>query len=72
LGFSHLVIFKLPESIYVSKIKKDMLLLRSNNLNTLTQTIFLLKTLRKFNSYKEKGIKLTTDALVLKEGKKSF
>jgi ribosomal protein L6P/L9E len=59
-------------SIEIKKYKKkNLLLLKSNNSQLLNQTVFLLKSLRKLNPYKEKGIKINSEISILKEGKKN-
>jgi large subunit ribosomal protein L6 len=74
LGYSHLIFFKLPKPISIEEKKykkKNLLLLKSNNSQVLNQTVFLLKSLRKLNVYKEKGIKINSEIYILKEGKKN-
>jgi large subunit ribosomal protein L6 len=74
LGYSHLIFFKVPKPISIEEKKykkKNLLLLKSNNSQLLNQTVFLLKSLRKLNVYKEKGIKINSEIYVLKEGKKN-
>ena len=70
LGFSHLILFKIPYNINIKIIKKTHIVLKSTNNQLLNQTIFLLKNLRKFSAYKEKGIRLNIDNYIFKEGKK--
>ena len=70
LGYSHLINFKIPNSVVCNIQGKNHIVLQSVDLTALNKTIFLLKSLRQLNAYKEKGIKLVGEIVILKEGKK--
>lgn len=70
LGFSHNIIIKIPYNIKII-IKKYRLTLYNINYNYLTQFIYYLKSFKKINMYKEKGLLLKNEKIILKEGKKN-
>jgi large subunit ribosomal protein L6 len=73
LGFSHKIFCTLPPLVQISKIKKrpPTFILKSFDLNLLRETAFLLRSFKKPEPYKGKGIVFLNEFLKLKEGKKT-
>ena len=73
LGFSHKVFNTLPSEISMKKIKKrpPIFFLKSFDLNLLKSTAFLIRSFKKPEPYKGKGILLLNEFVKLKEGKKT-
>jgi large subunit ribosomal protein L6 len=71
IGYSHSIKYKIPSNVFVKILKKNQVSLSSVNYQALMQTIATLKSFKKVDVYKGKGIKLQGEKLVLKEGKKS-
>ena len=72
LGYSHLLVFKLPVSVQCDVIKNTTLILTSSNLQELNLTAFKIRCLQKPDVYKGKGISYKDEILKLKEGKQSY
>jgi large subunit ribosomal protein L6 len=70
LGFSHSIYFKVPENLKITSLKFTKLFICGNSYNFLTQTVALIRMLKKPEPYKGKGILYETEKIVLKEGKK--
>ena len=70
-GYSHVVMYTLPNNIFVQVLNNKLIKLFSNNLLILNRVIYDLKKIKTFNVYKSKGIILKGEVLILKEGKKS-
>jgi large subunit ribosomal protein L6 len=71
LGYSHPVIFPLPEGITVEIDKQVAITLRGADKALLGQTAAKLRALRKPDPYKGKGIKYTDEVIRRKVGKKA-
>lgn len=73
LGFSHKLFYKLAKEVEVLKIKKrpPVFLLKSIDLDIIKSTAFMLRSFKKPEPYKGKGIVLINEYLKLKEGKKT-
>lgn len=73
LGFSHKFFCQIPKEVNLSKIKKrpPTFLFKSSNLNIIKRTAFLIRSFKKPEPYKGKGILFFNEFLKLKEGKKS-
>ena len=73
LGFSHKIFCSLPPLIKISKIKKrpPTFILKSFDLYLLRETAFLIRSFKKPEPYKGKGIVFLNEFLKLKEGKKT-
>jgi large subunit ribosomal protein L6 len=71
LGYSHPVIFPLPEGITAEIEKQTLLTLRGADKALLGQTAARLRSLRKPDPYKGKGIKYTDEVIRRKVGKKA-
>lgn len=71
LGFSHLIYFKLPESLKIHCHKFTKLFLFGKcSLANLTQTAALIRDFKRPEPYKGKGILYDQEQIVLKKGKK--
>jgi large subunit ribosomal protein L6 len=71
LGFSHPVIFPLPEGITAEIDKQTAVTLRGADKALLGQTAAKLRSLRKPDPYKGKGIKYSDEVVRRKVGKKA-
>lgn len=71
IGYSHSINYKIPPNVFVKILKKNQLSLQSANYQTLMQTIATLKSFKKLDVFKGKGIRMQGETLLLKEGKKS-
>jgi large subunit ribosomal protein L6 len=71
LGYSHPVIFPLPEGITVEIDKQTAITLRGADKALLGQTAARLRALRKPDPYKGKGIKYANEVIRRKVGKKA-
>jgi large subunit ribosomal protein L6 len=71
LGYSHPVIFPLPEGIQAEVEKQVSITLRGADKALLGQTAALLRGLRKPDPYKGKGIKYANEYIRRKVGKKA-
>ena len=69
LGYSHPVIFPLPEGIQAEVEKQTLLTLRGADKALLGQTAAEIRALRKPDPYKGKGIKYTDEIIRRKVGK---
>ena len=71
LGYSHPVIFPLPETITADIERQTVITLRGPDKALLGQTAAKLRTLRKPDPYKGKGIKYAEEVIRRKVGKKA-
>jgi large subunit ribosomal protein L6 len=71
LGYSHPVIFPLPEGITAEVDKQVSITLRGADKALLGQTAAKLRALRKPDPYKGKGIKYADEVIRRKVGKKA-
>jgi large subunit ribosomal protein L6 len=71
LGYSHPVIFPLPEGITAEIDKQTAITLRGADKSLLGQTAARLRALRKPDPYKGKGIKYADEVIRRKVGKKA-
>ena len=70
LGYSHFIYFKKPTEIEIYCLKTTKLFLYGNSYQYLTQTSSLIRSYRKPEPYKGKGILYNNEKIILKEGKK--
>lgn len=68
LGFSHSVVFKIPAEVTAS-VEKNMITLESSDVELLGQTAAEIRSLRKPEPYKGKGVKYATETIRRKAGK---
>jgi large subunit ribosomal protein L6 len=73
LGFSHKIFCTIPKIVKITKIKKrpPTFLLKSFDLNVLNLTSFLIRSFKKPEPYKGKGILFINEYIKLKQGKKT-
>jgi ribosomal protein L6P/L9E len=71
LGFSHFLYFKIPKKVKTFCLKSIKLFLFGNSFNFLTQLTSLIRSYKKPESYKSKGILYENEKIILKEIKKS-
>ena len=71
LGFSHPVIFPLPDGVSAEIEKQTLITLRGADKAVLGQTAAKLRDLRKPDPYKGKGIKYADEVIRRKVGKKA-
>ena len=71
LGFSHPVIFPLPDGVSVEIEKQTLITLRGADKAVLGQAAANLRDLRKPDPYKGKGIKYAGEVIRRKVGKKA-
>lgn len=70
LGYSHPLYFKIPKNSSVFCLKKGKLFIYGNSCLTITQTASLIRSYKKPEPYKGKGILHENERITLKEGKK--
>jgi large subunit ribosomal protein L6 len=70
LGFSHDVKYILPEGVSAKVEKQTTIILESINKQKLGQVASEIRSLRKPEPYKGKGVKYADEVIVRKEGKK--
>jgi len=70
LGYSHFVFYKLPININVSVSKSTIIYLSGNCLNNVSQTASNIRSYKKPEPYKGKGILYFNEKIKLKPGKK--
>ncbi len=71
LGYSHPVVFPLPEGVSAEIEKQTLITLRAADKAVLGQTAAKLRELRKPDPYKGKGIKYADEVIRRKVGKKA-
>lgn len=71
LGFSHPVVFPLPEGVTAEVEKQTAITLRGSDKAVLGQTAARLRALRKPDPYKGKGIRYADEVVRRKVGKKA-
>ena len=70
LGYSHYIYFKIPAKIKICCLKATKLFIYGNSYTAITQTTSLIKSYKKLDPYKGKGILYATEKIKLKVGKK--
>ena len=70
LGFSHDVLYKIPDSVRIFLLEPTLLCLFGIDKNQITQVAAKIRQLRKPSAYKGKGIRLLNEKIVLKAGKR--
>ena len=70
LGFSHSIFYKIPENVKVTVKKNTLIYLSSSNLKSVTQTASDIRSYKKPEPYKGKGILYYNETVKLKQGKK--
>lgn len=70
LGYSHDIIYNIPESIKIFLLEPTLLCLFGIDKNQLTQIASKLRSFRKPSVYKGKGIRLLDEKIIMKTGKR--
>jgi len=70
LGYSHNIYFKLPKNLTVFCVKFDKIFLKGKDYFKVFQIISLIRSYKKPEPYKGKGILYENEKINLKEGKK--
>jgi large subunit ribosomal protein L6 len=70
LGYSHDIIVRIPDNIRVTPEKPNLIVMESEDNIGLGRFAAFVKSLRKVEPYKGKGIKLQGETILRKEGKK--
>ena len=68
VGFSHSVIFSMPEGVQ-AKVEKNVITLESSDIELLGHTAASIRNIKKPEPYKGKGIKYTDEVIRRKAGK---
>ena len=70
LGYSHSLYYRIPNSLMIFCLKFTKLFILGNSYQNVTQTAALIRSYKKPEPYKGKGILYETEKISLKEGKK--
>lgn len=70
LGYSHPIYFKVPRKSQIFCLKRTKLFIYGNSYQDITQAASLIRSYKKPEPYKGKGILYETEKINLKEGKK--
>ena len=70
LGFSHSIFYKVPNNIKVSIKKNTLIYLSGNSIKSVTQLASDIRSYKKPEPYKGKGILYDNEIIQLKQGKK--
>lgn len=70
LGYSHSLYYKIPKDLQIFCLKFTKLFIYGNSYQAVTQTASLIRSYKKPEPYKGKGILYETEKILLKEGKK--
>jgi large subunit ribosomal protein L6 len=69
-GYSHDILYRIPDSIHVFLVDPTLICLFGIDKNELSQVAVSIRALRKPSTYKGKGIRLAHETVVLKTGKR--
>jgi large subunit ribosomal protein L6 len=70
LGYSHSIYFKIPIESEIFCLKRTKLFVYGNSYQNITQIASFMRSYKKPEPYKGKGILYETEKIILKEGKK--
>ena len=70
LGYSHPIYFKITEDLQIFSLKFTKLFIYGNSYQSITQTASLIRSCKKPEPYKGKGILYDSEKITIKEGKK--
>jgi len=70
LGYSHSIFFKVNKSIKIFSLKRTKLFIWGDSYQSITKTAALIRSYKKPEPYKGKGILYENEKIQLKEGKK--
>ena len=70
LGYSHPIYFKITDNLKIFSLKFTKLFIYGNSYQSITQTASLIRSYKKPEPYKGKGILYDNEKIIIKEGKK--
>lgn len=70
LGYSHPIYFKITDNLKIFNLKFTKLFIYGNSYQSITQTASLIRSYKKPEPYKGKGILYDNEKIIIKEGKK--
>jgi len=70
LGYSHNIYYKIPKNFKIIFLKNNLIILLSENYKQLTKVAAKIRSYKKPEPYKGKGILYENENIVLKQGKK--
>nr|WAK85014.1 ribosomal protein L6 [Amicula sp. isolate GU52X-4 cfCalB7] len=70
LGYSHLIYFKIPKNLQIFCLKLTKLFIFGSNYQKINQISAIIRSYKKPEPYKGKGILYENEKIILKEGKK--
>jgi large subunit ribosomal protein L6 len=70
LGYSHFLYFKISSTVKIFCLKMTKLFIYGNSYKNVTKIASLIRSYKKPESYKGKGILYETEKIILKEGRK--
>ena len=70
LGFSHPIFYKIPKKIEIKIVKSNSIFIFGNSIQSVTQLASIIKSYKKPEPYKGKGILYYNEKIKLKQGKK--
>lgn len=70
LGYSHDILFRIPDSVKIFLVEPTLLCLFGIDKNQITQVAAKIRELKKPSVYKGKGIRLLNEKVLLKAGKR--
>jgi large subunit ribosomal protein L6 len=70
LGYSHSIYFKIPIESQIFCLKRTKLFIHGNSYQDITKIAAFIRSYKKPEPYKGKGILYETEKIILKEGKK--
>lgn len=71
LGYSHFIYFKIPSKVNIYCLKMTRLFIYGHSYQAISQISSLIRSYKKPEPYKGKGILYNTEKIKLKEGKKT-
>ena len=70
LGYSHIINYKIPEGIKITLLKPTLISISGIDIEFVTQVAAKIRSFRKPEPYKGKGIRYLNEIVLKKEGKK--
>jgi large subunit ribosomal protein L6 len=71
LGYSHKIFYRIPSLIHARAFNKTQFILKSIDFQLLCKTLFIIKSFKKVDVYKGKGLHIEGQPIILKEKKTS-
>ena len=70
LGYSHSLYYKIPNELKIFNLKSTKLFIYGNSYQNVSQSASVIRSYKKPEPYKGKGILFDSEKIILKEGKK--